>query len=510
MNLLANRMSKVLVVSLCSSLLVTACTKSSNPTSKSGELRVVTFMEEDWSDQLQVAITDYKSKHPNVNIKLESMPYQNYAEAVKVQMVGGIAADIVMAEPPMVSTFSSAGGIADLDAYLDKPNPYSKTNKPWKEDFVAPFLDSSRDGGGKAKIIPWSLVWVGMFYNQDAYSKAGIANAPKTWNEFLDTNKKLKDKGYTPMYVAIKNNEAQTWWMFQTMLNAMYRPKTEQINLRHKDGWKYDYKNPASVNGESYTVDELYVAFKKGILDPAKSPEYRKAVELMLQMKPYFNSNLLTADGPEIDPKFLTQVSAQKYSGTFGFAGMDSELAKLKKDGNNDKVFKWEIANFPTITKDNFSGLTAGELNPLAGLRNGWVVSKKSKNQDLAVDFLQFMTSADETTKLYSVKRAKKDNTLQPDSSAVANISYAAEAKKVDAGMKFAEMPIFGFGLPPVFDTGKDFEDFHVQWQGLWSGSLTIDQFLEKRSVSSLAALERNLKANQDSIDQKFIDAQLK
>jgi ABC-type glycerol-3-phosphate transport system substrate-binding protein len=207
-----------------------------------------------------------------------------------------------------------------------------------------------------------------------------------------------------------------------------------------------------------------------------------------------------------VDPKFLTQVAAQKYSGTFGFAGMDSEMAKLA----DDKKFKWESTNFPSITKENYDGLTAGELNPLAGLRNGWVISKKSENQELAVDFLQFLTSPEEVSKLYAVKRAAKGDTLQADASAIANITYAAEAKKVDAGMKYAELTIFGFGLPPVFDTGKDFSDFHVQWQGLWSGALTIDQFLEKRSASSLAALERNLQANKDLIDQAFIDEQLK
>lgn len=471
---------------------------------------MVTSMEGDWSEQLQAAIDDYKAVQPNVTVKLESMPYQNYAEAVKTQMMGGIAADIIMAEPPAVGVFSGVDGIMDLDPYLDLPNPYSKSNKPWKDDFIAPFVDSSRDAGGKAKILPWSLVWVGMFYNKDAYEKAGVAKVPTTWNEFLDANQKLKDNGYTPMYTAIKNNDAQTWWMFQTMLNAMYRPKTEQINLRHQEGWTYNYQNPDSINGESYTVDELYVAFKKGIIDPAKSPEYRKAVELILQMKPFFNDNLITTDGSEVDPKFLAQTSAQKYSGTFGFAGLENELAKFQKDGQEDKVFKWEVTNFPTITTENFEGLTAGDLNPLAGLRNGWVVSSKTKNAKAAVDFLRFLTSSEEVSKIYGIKREKLDGTLQPDSSAIANVVYPTTAKKVDAGMKYAELPIYGFGLPPVFDTGRDFEDFNVQWQGLWSGALTIDQFLEKRSASDLAALERNLKLNVDQVDQAFIDEQLK
>jgi len=487
-----------------------ASNESGTTRSLSGELRVVTFMEDEWGDQMRAAIADYNAAQPEVKIELESMPYANYAEALKAQMIGGISADLMLAEPAMVSAFEGADGILALDDYLNQPNPYSDSGKAWKDDFISPFLDTSRNAAGQAKLVPWSLVWVGMFYNKDAYAKAGIETPPVTWNEFLTVSEKLKNAGYLPFYTAIKNNDAQTWWMFQTMLNAMFRVKTEQINLRHADGWTYKFDDPDSNNGETYTVDELYVAFKKGLIDPAKSPEYRKAVELILQMKPYFNDNLLTADGSELLSKFISQNAVQKYDGTFSFPSTDSELAKLKDEGKADRVFQWDVVNFPTITTENYEGLTAGGLNPLSGLRNGWVISQKSDNRELALDFLQFLTSPGEVNKLYELKRESKDNSLQPDASAIAGITYPAEAKKVDAALRYAEMPIYGFGLPPVFDTGKDFEEFHSQWQGLWSEALTVDEFLQKRSASNLAALERNLKQFQDQVDQAFIDSHLK
>lgn len=474
-----------------------------------GKIRVVTFMDEEWGDQLRVAIENYKAVQPNAKIELETMPYPSYPEAIKAQMIGGIAADLIMAEPAMTGTFEGADGMLALDEFLDQPNPYSNSGKPWKEDFLAPFLDSSRNAAGQANIVPWSLVWVGLVYNADAYTKAGIAAPPATWNEFLAASEKLKAQGYTPYYTAIKNDDAQTWWMFQTMLNALFRPKTGEINLRHADGWSYAYDDPNNTIGELYTVDELYVAFKKGLIDPAKAPEYRKAVELILQMKPYFNDNLLTASGGEVGTRFLSQSSAQMYTGTFGFGSLDTELAKLAQEGKSDNVFKWDAANFPSITPDNAAELTAGGLNPLSGLRNGWVVSRATENQELAIDFLQFLTAEEQVSKLYELKREKTDGTLQTDASAVSGVKYATEAKKVDAALKYAELPLYGFGLPPMFDTGKDFEEFLSQWQGLWSGALSIDEFLDKRSASNLAALERNMKQFADQVDQAFIDSEL-
>ncbi|HEV2513772.1 MAG TPA: extracellular solute-binding protein [Devosia sp.] len=49
--------------------------------------------------------------------------------------------------------------------------------------------------------------WV-MFYNTEAFEKAGIAAAPTTWAEFIDACDKLKAAGYTPI-----NGPASGGWM---------------------------------------------------------------------------------------------------------------------------------------------------------------------------------------------------------------------------------------------------------------------------------------------------------
>ncbi len=62
--------------------------------------------------------------------------------------------------------------------------------------------------------------------------------------------------------------------------------------------------------------------------------------------------------------------------------------------------------------------------------------------------------------------------------------------------------------MPPTFDS-KDFDEFIAQWQGLWGGTASVEQFLAERSKSNLAALERNLKTASATVDQAFIDREV-
>jgi ABC-type glycerol-3-phosphate transport system substrate-binding protein len=488
---------RLVAVSAAASLIMTvaACSGKATEDGKlTGDLRVIAF-KGSWDNQLEVAAKDYEAKHPGVDIKIEISPYDGYKEALETRLVAGTAADVVMVEPPMVQGLGGRGLAADLSNALSKANPYGGAS--WRDAFRPGSVVANMDAG-KAVMIPWSSVWVGLVYNKAAYQRAGIAQAPTTWQEWITANEKLKSSGQAPIYTAIKNDDAQTWWLLTTMLQALYRPQTAKINLRHADGWAFDHTKVTSVAGESYTPDELYVAFRKGIIDPARSPEYKRAVELMLQLKPYLNGNALSASGAEVSDKFVSSAAVQDLTGTFAIPELQGKIGGLAQD----KRFELGATNFPSVTTSDFSGLSAGGTNPLAGTRNGWMVPAATKKLGLAVDFLQFITSTGEASKMWSTADAK--GSLAGDPSEIMGIAYPATFTKVDTSAKFAEIPLYGFGAPPTFDS-KDFDEFIAQWQGLWGGTASVDQFLAGRSKSNLAALERNLKTSAAQVDQDFI-----
>jgi ABC-type glycerol-3-phosphate transport system substrate-binding protein len=482
-------------------MMTAACGDSDTADKPSGELRVLAFDgTPNWQAQLEVAAKDYEAKHAGVDIKIEMAPYKGYKDALETRLVAGTAADLVMVEPPMVQGLGGRGLATDLASALSQPNPYGGQGT-WHDGFRSTSIESTMDSG-KAVMAPWSAVWVGLVYNKKAYEKAGIATPPATWQDWIAANNKLLTSGQAPLYTAIKNDDAQTWWLLTTMLQALYRPKAEQINLRHADGWKFDPAKIASVAGESYTPDELYVALRKGIIDPATSAEYRRAVELMLQLKPHLNANALAASGAEVEDKFVSAAAAQDLTGTFAVPGI---LAKIKGLAT-DKQFEVGATNFPSITTTDFPGLTAGGTNPLAGTRNGWMIPAATKKSTLAMDFLRFITSPTEASKMWATNG--DSGTPSGDPAEIVEVQYPSSFTKVDTTAKFAEIPLYSFGMPPTFDS-KDFDEFVAQWQGLWSGKTSIDEFLAQRSKSNLAALERNLKVSAAQVDQDFVKREL-
>ena len=69
---------------------------------------------------------------------------------------------------------------------------------------------STRDASsynGKQYAAPTVLL-VGLFYRKDLFHKVGIADEPKTWDQFLDACKRLKAAGITP--IAVGGRDAWT------------------------------------------------------------------------------------------------------------------------------------------------------------------------------------------------------------------------------------------------------------------------------------------------------------
>ena len=61
------------------------------------------------------------------------------------------------------------------------------------------FNDQSIEWAGYLNAIAEQPQVGGIFYDKDAFSKAGITAEPKTWAEFLDVCQKLKDAGIAPL-----------------------------------------------------------------------------------------------------------------------------------------------------------------------------------------------------------------------------------------------------------------------------------------------------------------------
>ncbi|WP_375386268.1 ABC transporter substrate-binding protein [uncultured Microbacterium sp.] len=477
-----------------------ACSASSADT---GSIRVAVTYPDVWGEPMKAAAKLYEEAHPGTEIKIEELPADSADDSLQTSFIGGAAPDLVQLSPPTLTDFGGRGFLEPLTTILDEN---AEGGAPWRESFTGTTLPSLRAQNGEEYGIPWSQINVQLLTRADSLAAIGLDAPPATWDESLKANDAWLAKGIQPLYAGFAGNDGALWWRTTLMLNALFRPYTEDINLLHADGWTYDSSNPDTVAGEVYSADELYVAFKKGITDPAKSPEYRKAIELMLQLKPAVQSDVASWTPEESHNKFDRGEVAQGY-------GLASDIAARVKASEDAGLGTPTLvqSNFPTITKEDWPGLTEGGSNPLASVRFAWSVNAASKDKTLAEDFLKFITQPEVTTKIYAAGFFPEDGTYGiGDTTAIDGVVYP-EGSNLDPTPveTIPELTVYGFGLPPTYDT-QDFDQWNSQFLNLWTGVITLDEFLAQRSESNLAALTRNLDVFAADIDQKFIDENTK
>jgi ABC-type glycerol-3-phosphate transport system substrate-binding protein len=470
-----------------------------------GEITFVTFMGE-WVEAFETAAADYQALHPGVTVTVSTVPYDGLQDFYRTNLVGGTAPEIMHGEP-WWNNLASLDLVLNLDPYMDAANPYNEGDASWGESFAQPFLDFSRDSTGSVNAVPWSLYGVGMFYNKTFFEENSIP-VPQTWDEFIAACGLIRDAGELPMYVALKPNDAQWSWPLGMLGNYALRAQVPDINLLAGEGWSYDVNDPTSTIGETITVDEAWVGFQNGALDPIESPAYRQVAEMMNQWAEACidRQSALAADGGEVYSAFWTGQSKIFMNGTWFISQLVNEINNLPEE----QQFEWGIFAFPSPSPENSEVFSTGTgVNQNMGLRNGFFVPAglDPMQERIAVDFLQFLTSTEEATKLFSLNRVDEASGAEYpwsyDPPAVVGVPLREGTEALYPRIDNAEMGLFLTNGQGDTEGWEEFLDFFGQ--RYLGGSIDTDAVLEEWSFSLEDSLERSLETYADEVDQDFI-----
>ena len=119
----------------------------------------------------------------------------NYTET----MTAAIAAFRAKKQPHIVQVFevgtatmmSAEGAVYPVEALMkDAGEPFDKAT------FLPAVISYYQTPQGELLSMPFNSSTPVLWYNQDAFEKAGVADAPKTWADMENVSKKLMDAGY--------------------------------------------------------------------------------------------------------------------------------------------------------------------------------------------------------------------------------------------------------------------------------------------------------------------------
>ena len=288
----------------------------------------------------QSLIDRFEADHPGIEIVRDTSDAFSYP--LENHLAASPPPDIVaIAADYLALSTIDRGSILDLgDMWkrLDLSKTYPANFQAWRE----------RDG--KQYFLPIGYTWAAIYYNKRIFSRYNL-KPPKTWDEFLVVCNTLQADGIPPIALGWSFNfSGATWWF-------------DYLDLR--------------LNGPQFHAD--LVRGQARYDDP-------RAKKVFETWKDLLDGGYFTEGA---DTRSFLQSLALVYDGKAAMILSDSSEV-----GGLPKEFQDELDFFPFPIMD--SGVPVGEVTRAFG----YAIPAKAPHTALAMEFLDYIVSADAQTAL--------------------------------------------------------------------------------------------------------------
>lgn len=286
--------------------------------------------------------TAYMKTHPNVDIKITVIENDPFKTKLNTAMQAGTPPDLFQSwGGGVLQQYASAGLVKDISSDLKSGG--------WGDSFT-PAVLNLYSSGGKFYGVPWDAGAVGFWYNKTLFAQAGITGTPATWDDFIADISKLKAAGITPLVLGEKDQwPGAFYWEYLA------------VRLGGQDAFNKAYNR----SGGSFK-DDAFV----------QAGTYLKQ---LVDLQPFQNGFL----GSSYDDHQAIMGNGQGAMELMGQWAPANDIAK----STDKKGPEFGYFSFPSIPGGK------GTPTDALGGGNGFAVGKNAPPE--AIDFLKFLTSAD-------------------------------------------------------------------------------------------------------------------
>ncbi|MFF3175790.1 extracellular solute-binding protein [Streptomyces sp. NPDC057900] len=344
-----SRFAAVGALGLASALTLTACNGSGTGGAGGGEQKVsdakaegktltVWIMQDDYSPESLKAIKQEFSAKTGAGVTIETQSWDGIATKLTTALATDSPPDVLDLGNTQVASYASSGGLMDL-------TPYAKDLRQGQK--WLPGLEDPSTVDGRLYAVPGFAAARAVIYNRTMWSKAGVKKAPKTYAELTAALGKVraanKASDFSPFYLP-----GQHWATgLQFIWDAGGEIATEQ-------GGKW------SAGIGSAKARSGLAEFKK-FQNAYSAPASR------------------TADPQNPDQ---LQVFADGKAGAI--TATSGQIAQIEKA--NPELTDADLGSFPLPG-------TSGKAQPVMLGGAVWGVAAKSKEQDLALQWMKTAAS---------------------------------------------------------------------------------------------------------------------
>lgn len=290
------------------------------------------------SNPLKNAIREWNEKNPEIKVNEFSWNGEQYKSKIKTALAAGDAPDLFyMWSGSFVGPFIDEGNILSLDSYMDNETL----------DKLYPGVIDSCKYNGKLYSLPTYRFIASLYCNTELFKKAG-AKIPETYDELLDSVKRLRSKGIVPIVVGEKDRWPGMYWY--DILAMRQAGSRECLNA---------LADPTLFNKQ----------------------EYKDAADKLLQLvdNKAFNDDALNTSFTDMVNEFIQGNAAMMYQGNWVGAKLEDTDSKVK-----NKVI---AVPFPTIQNGS------GALTEIyGGITDGFFINVNTRYSQEAVNVLKFIS----------------------------------------------------------------------------------------------------------------------
>ncbi|WP_460319785.1 ABC transporter substrate-binding protein [Paenibacillus sp. YSY-4.3] len=169
-------------MTLLSALLISGCSTKG----KGGgdvELKLGFYSSAQSDEKMQELIAKFHEKHPNIKIKTESSPYNQFFQKLDTQIAAESAPDIWLSDGVLVPKYAERGVLKDLTAWIQRDLK--------ADDYYG--LEFNKDAAGKYWGVPQGIQIAVLYYNKDMFDEAQVEypSVDWTWDDLKTAAEKL-------------------------------------------------------------------------------------------------------------------------------------------------------------------------------------------------------------------------------------------------------------------------------------------------------------------------------
>jgi arabinogalactan oligomer/maltooligosaccharide transport system substrate-binding protein len=281
----------------------------------------------------QALVKDFEAKYPQIKVNYQNVDFTTVEQKFKAAAQSGKGApDVIRADVGLIPEYASLHYIAPLDGTAALQDT---------QDFVTGPMNTTKYDG-KTYGVPSVTDTLGLLYNKDILTRAGIAQPPTTWDELIADSATIKAKvpGVAGTYV-----NPDSYFLFPLLF-----------------GEGADLADPA---GKKVTIN---------------APE---AVKAVTEAKKIYDTSSLKVD-------FASAYDNMQTSFKTGKVAMLIQGPWSVSDDLSGSAFQGKESNLGYAPVP--AGSTGKALAPTGG--HDLAVYQGSKNLDASYLFTQFMTSS--------------------------------------------------------------------------------------------------------------------